>query len=373
MTARMPLTVLADDLTGACDAGTLFAGKAPVPLTVWPTTRAPDADVRVIDLETRGASPAEAARVAREAAAQAAGGRVFVKIDSTLRGPIGAVIDALMDATGAHGAVVCPAFPAQGRVVVERVLFVHGVAVAETPIAQDPHFPRPRRTGFSPSSTVDLVREQVTRPLSWIPLAQVREGRRALAARLTRLVGTVAIADAETDADLDALVDAACALPAPPLLAGAAGLARALAAHLGVLAERTALPVAAHLLIVAGSLHPSTRAQVEAARAAGLRVLATPGSPDTDRQAAAARLAVQARDALDAGDVDLVIVTGGETAVALYRALDAQRIDLIGAPVPGLAMGRLRAPRHAALPIITKAGGFGDPSLFVTLAGRAAA
>ena len=46
---------------------------------------------------------------------------------------------------------------------------------------------------------------------------------------------------------------------------------------------------------------------------------------------------------------------------------------LIGSPVPGLAVGHLRAPRHAALPIITKAGGFGDPRLFVTLAGQAAA
>lgn len=369
----MPLTVLADDLTGACDAGTLFAGKAPVPLTVWPSTYAPDAEVRVIDLETRGAAAAEAARITRDAAVDAGGARIFVKIDSTLRGPIGAVVDTLMEVTGARGALLCPAFPAQGRVVVDRVLFVHGIPVAETAIAQDPHFPRPPRAGFSTSSTVDLVREQISRALSWIPLAQVREGTRALSARLTRLGGTVAIADAETDADLDALVDAALSLASPPLLAGAAGLARALAARLGLLAERVSLPAAAHVLIVAGSLHPSTRAQVEAARAAGLHVLATPAHAGADRQDAAARVAAEAARALDAGEVDLVIVTGGETAVALYRALETKRIDLIGAPVPGLAVGHLRAPRHPALPIITKAGGFGDPNLFVSLAGRAAA
>src|SRR5262245_48636564 len=131
----MPLTVLADDLTGACDAGALFAGKAPVPATVWPHPCPREADVRVMDLETRGASTAEASRITRAAAEDCTGHTLFIKIDSTLRGPIGAAIDAVLDATAAPGAVLCPAFPAQGRVVVDRVLFVHGLAVAETAIA----------------------------------------------------------------------------------------------------------------------------------------------------------------------------------------------------------------------------------------------
>jgi uncharacterized protein YgbK (DUF1537 family) len=369
----MPLTLLADDLTGACDAGALFAGKAPVPMTVWPHISPREADVRVVDLETRGASATEAGRITRDAANDCTGHALFIKIDSTLRGPIGAAIDAVLDATAAPGAVLCPAFPAQGRVVVDRVLFVHGVAIAETAIARDPHFPRPERVSSSTSSAVDLVREQVSRPLAWIPLAQVREGLQPLAARLTRLAGTVAVADAETDADLAALVDAVLALPAPPLLAGAAGLARALAARLGVLATGLLLPAASHVLIVAGSLHPSTRAQVDTARAAGLHVVATPDSATAVNREAAARLAAEAARILDAGDVDLVIVTGGETAVALYRALATERIDLVGAPLAGLALGHLRAPRHPALPVITKAGGFGDPNLFVTLAAGVAA
>ena len=369
----MPLTVIADDLTGACDAGALFAGKAPVPVTVWPQPSPADTDVRVTDLETRGAGAREAGRITRAAAADAAGHSVFVKIDSTLRGPVGAVVEAVLDATAVPGAVVCPAFPAQGRVVVDRVLFVHGVPVAETAIARDPSFPQPSRVGFSPSSAVDLVREQISRPLAWIPLAQVREGTSRLAARLTRLAGTVAVADAETDDDLAALVDAVLALRAPPVLAGAAGLARALAARLGVLAGDVSVPGGAHVLVVAGSAHPATRAQVDSARAAGLHVVATPAGVSALHRDAAAGLAVEARTLLEAGDVDLVIVTGGETAVALYRALASERIDLVGAPVPGLALGHLRAPRHPGLPIITKAGGFGDPNLFVTLAAGAAA
>ncbi len=67
------------------------------------------------------------------------------------------------------------------------------------------------------------------------------------------------------------------------------------------------------------------------------------------------------------------MVTGGDTAVALYRALGARRIDLLGAPAPGLALGMLAAPERPPLTIVTKGGGFGAPDLFVALAKEAVA
>jgi len=45
---RAVLTILADDLTGACDTGALFAAKHPVPVTVWPRTPVPAA-ARAVD------------------------------------------------------------------------------------------------------------------------------------------------------------------------------------------------------------------------------------------------------------------------------------------------------------------------------------
>src|SRR5207247_9517856 len=96
--------------------------------------------------------------------------------------------------------------------------------------------------------------------------------------------------------------------------------------------------------IAAGGQHPATRRQVEAAREAGLTVLATPDAPQPDRAGAVTDLAAQARARLDAGPVDVVLVTGGETLVALSHAPGAERLDLEGAPRPGPAHGRLRAP-----------------------------
>lgn len=365
--ALMTLAILADDLTGACDTGCLFAGAGAVPATVWPAS-APEAAVRVVDTESRRLAGVAAAQRVREAARAIGADQYFKKIDSTLRGRIGAEIDALADATGIARVLVCPAFPAQRRIVRDRLLLIDGAPVGETAIARDPDFP-----AGSTSSVIDLLRPQLGRPIGWVPLAEVRAGRDALAARLGRLDGLVTVADAETDGDLDALVEAALSISPVPLLVGAAGLARALAARIGLLGPHVALPPAQKWLVIAGSLHPTTRRQAELARAAGLTVVTSPDAISGDTDAVARQLAVAALRSLACGEFDIVAVTGGDTAAALYRALGAERLDLVGAPAPGLALGRVRAPRHRDLWLVTKAGAFGAPDVFVTLAKAAAA
>ena len=359
------LTVVADDLTGACDTGSLFAGPGPVPVTVWPGVP-PDPPVRVVDTETRGLPAAEAAARVGAAARACPADRFFKKIDSTLRGRIGAEVEALMVAAGLRTAVLCPAFPSQGRTVMDRILTLDGQPVALTPIAHDPAFPTlPGREGSS--SVVDLLRPQLDRPVSWIPLDHVRAGTTTLSARLERLAGTVTIADAQSDGDLEALAEAALAVAPVPLLVGSAGLAQALARILRLGADPPRVPAGRRWLVLAGSRHPATRRQISVARQAGIQVLSTPEAEQPDRLATAAHLAAKARALLERETFDLVVVTGGETAVALYAALDAERIDLVGTPAPGLALGCLRARGRAGLPLLTKAGGFGEPDLLISL------
>jgi len=159
--AFLPLTIVADDLTGACDTGALFAGSGAVPVTVWPAP-APSARVRAIDTESRSLEAGEAARRVRTTTGRLKG-TMFKKIDSTLRGRVGPEIDALMRAGSQSSALVCPALPAERRVVLDRVLTVGSVPVAETPMAADPDFPA--ATGSS--SVIDLLRPQLDRPLAW--------------------------------------------------------------------------------------------------------------------------------------------------------------------------------------------------------------
>jgi uncharacterized protein YgbK (DUF1537 family) len=362
------LAIVADDLTGGCDSGVLFAGPAPVPLVVWPRAL-PDASVAAIDTESRALDRGQAAARVRSAVAGPTG-HLFKKIDSTLRGRIGAETEALMSARGIATALCCPAFPGQGRVVIDRALRVHGVPVSATPVAGDPEFPR--FAGPAVATVDDLLGTQFRRPFRWLSLRCVRSGEAALRGRLSRLTGVVVLADAETDGDLDALAGAALAATPPPLLVGSAGLAGALARRLGLQAARPPLPPGRRWLIVAGSRHPTTRRQVAAARAAGLTVLSAPEAEGADRGAVARALAGEARAILERDGADLVVATGGDTALALVEALGAERIDLVGAPRPGLALGRLCLPGRPGLALITKAGGFGDEDLFVSLAREAA-
>ena len=322
----MTLAVIADDLTGACDTGSLFTAEAAVPVTVWPRLP-PGAPVCAIDIESRALPGAEAAARAACAVASVPAARYFKKIDSTLRGAVGAETDAMLAALGAA----------------------------------------PARLGHA--DVIDLLRPQTQRPLAWIPLDEVRAGVERLAARIARLRGMLIVADAASDDDLLRLVDAALVADPPPLLVGAAGLGRALAIRLGRLGAPAPVPRAARWLVVAGSRHPATRRQAAAARAAGLTVVAAPDADAGDRLATARRLAAEACALLERETFGVVAVAGGETAVALHDALGAERIDLAGAPRPGLAIGSLRAPRHPDLQIVTKAGGFGEPDLFVTLTG----
>jgi uncharacterized protein YgbK (DUF1537 family) len=85
------------------------------------------------------------------------------------------------------------------------------------------------------------------------------------------------------------------------------------------------------------------------------------------RAAARARLAGFAARILARCRPDLIAVTGGETAVALLDAAGATRLELAGAPLAGLALGHAVVDSATRWPLLTKAGGFGPPDLFLTL------
>ncbi len=388
----MLITLIADDLTGACDAGAPFAGRDRVGVFLSPATPGSEWTVAAVDTESRGLAPPEAAEVVRGATARLgtrlARGLLFKKIDSTLRGPVGAELEALLTASGRRTALLCPAFPGQQRTVVHGVLLVDGAPAHESPIAQDPAYPGPT------SDVAEIVRRGAARPVSVLSLARVRGGHDELARALGDARDRIVAADAETDEDLGALAGAALGCPGL-VLAGAAGLARAVAERLGHAGPPVPLPEGHAWLIVAGSLHPSTRAQLGALEAAGVTGLRLADLQDPDlrplveqiktghpvfittgegvagapsaRQAAASRLALVAARVLAESRPDLVAVTGGETAVALLRAVGATRVELSGAPSSGLALGEAVVDAGSTFPLLTKAGGFGPPDLFLAL------
>ena len=181
---------LADDLSGALDAGAAFhaAGRRVRLVEAtddwWPGT---DGEIVGVNTESRNLPPAEAAaRIGAVLAHAAARGArlVFKKIDSTLRGPVAAELAAVRQHLPGHRILLCPANPAAGRTVEQGQLLVRGVPLLATDFARD-------------------------------PTAPVREGN------LGRLAGTAAelvIADARSEGDLETAI-AAVAAPQGPWLA----------------------------------------------------------------------------------------------------------------------------------------------------------
>lgn len=230
------LGVVADDVTGACDLADAVrdaGGSAVVVLGVpGAGLELPPCDCAVVALRTRTAPRAQAvaesvasARWLLDHGARALYQKYCSTFDSTDEGMIGPVADALLDLLGpAAVAVGTPATPRAGRTQYQGHLFVGDRLLSESPLRDHP---------LTPMRDPDLVRvlgRQTPRPVALLDHQALLSGGAAVA--LERLAGDGArhvLADALTDADLDALA-AAVPLPSRPvLLGGAAGLAAALA------------------------------------------------------------------------------------------------------------------------------------------------
>jgi len=398
------LTILADDLTGACDTGASFARRGwPVRVAFSPRADFSGAAVRVLSTETRSLSTEQAARVVEESAhalGLGAGSLVYKKIDSTLRGHPWVELAAVMRMVSADRALVCPAFPSQGRVVRAGRVWVRGVPLEETEFAQDVSQPDMRAL-FAATGKPRAVETK-----------EIRQGADHLVEIFKR--PGVIIADAGDDADLSTLALAA-RRAGLHVLCGSAGLARAYA---GALPDggRSLARVSADLpvITVVGSRSLVALAQVESCRQHGIivipidpgrfRIVGNSGSlveagflvgsgilmepvqapPAAARSLAmgqsilicpddaplltgmekpiAAGLAGVAASLMASVPVGGLVVSGGDTAAALLHALHCSAFDLGGEVTPGIVWGRLADGPHAGLPVITKAGGFGDPS-----------
>src|SRR5215471_13829091 len=193
----MQAMLIADDLTGACDAGAQFAGRGPVPVFVAPSSPGSEWNIAVVDTETRSLPPDDASNRIRAAVTQLGGrlsGRLlFKKIDSTLRGPVTAELEALLDASGRRAALVCPALPGQHRTVVGGVLLVNAAPVHESPIGKDPSF------SGSTSNLVEIMGRGAKRPVRHMALDLVRGDHDALARTLCDARDEIFVADASTD------------------------------------------------------------------------------------------------------------------------------------------------------------------------------
>jgi len=334
------LAVVADDLTGAADAAAPFAARGLHVSVALSEAVPPGAEVLALVTDSRWRPADEAARRMRAAVLRVRAWRaemLFVKVDSTLRGRVRADVCVALEAWGPRHALATPAFPAQGRTVREGALVVHGeITVADV----RRHFP---------------------------------DG--------------VHVVDAESHADLVATAreivdDGAVGV-------GSGGLARAVADVLVPTPGRSRGPDAmvTGVLLVVGTSHPATRAQMSSVLDAGAALVvvgSTPSpvesattallagrrvvltcevadevEPDSREAAALAEnMACVAHAVLEAAPSVGLVLTGGATALAVATALRAVELRLLSEVAEGLPLGEM-VVGDRRIPVVTKSGGFG--------------
>ncbi len=330
------IVLLADDLTGACDAGAAFlrSGRS---VRVWFGTRvalSTPEPVQAFNTSSRSLSPRRAARAVSLAATALASDPqtlFFKKVDSAARGPLAAELLAAHRALRTRAILFAPAFPAAGRTVRDGILEIQDAAGKPSRVRLARLFPLTARAHLS----------HVSQPGELAPA--FHSGK------------TVLICDSTTQADLDALARAAEDLPGL-LYAGSAGLAQALAGLNEVHAPAALVPPAARTLLVAGSPHPLTKLQLKnlgAADLEGVRILRIrlPSFATASIRSEFRSCAPQA-----------LILTGGETAQLAVRALDAHSFILQGELAPGIPWGFMQGGDAHGCTVVTKSGGFGSPT-----------
>jgi uncharacterized protein YgbK (DUF1537 family) len=324
------IRIVADDLTGACDSAVPFLATGHS-VRVWlsPTATHNTAEsVQAFNTASRALSPDEAAAVTTRATAAlnpSPGILVFKKVDSAGRGPIAAEVLAANRTLGTDAVLFAPSFPAAGRLVRNGILCVRNAADGNSHI--------PLLPLFEPHAKAVTISHP-----SQIPQA-LGDG------------AIVLVCDASTQSDLDALA----AFDQPNLLyAGSAGLARALAAiHQGTVhASPQRLPRGSALTIC-GTRHPVTQLQLQ-----HLACL-VPAAPILHLRAEPNQSIIRSEFARHAPDI--MIVTGGDTALLVLATLGATSIILGGELAPGIPWGIVDGGVADNRIVITKSGGFGAP------------
>lgn len=346
------LIVIADDLTGACDAAVAFTSVSDQVRVHLDATDLSQPGIHALTTNTRDLPPAAAAsHIPALAANLPLSSEHFKKIDSVLRGNTFTEIAASVRAFPAELAILAPAYPALRRTVQDGVLRIDGAAPGMD-LA-----PQLRELGCNPLTLSANTDAALLAP-------QIQQ---ALTTQQNLL-----LCDASTQLHLDIIVRAARSLHLRTLWIGSGGLAHALASHLPPLSPAPRPQITpGHILFFIGSDHPVTRAQVKhLRRVTGIASSLCDGHAPTAgdhlfflwRNTTADSIQ-RATAHLRPHDIGGLFLTGGDTALLVCNALGITSLKLQAEFAPGVPLARAEGGRFHGVSVILKSGGFGERAL----------
>ncbi|SEA30876.1 four-carbon acid sugar kinase family protein [Selenomonas ruminantium] len=413
------LTAIADDLTGANDTALQFAKRhiSSSVLLNLDNLSSLNSEVMVIDSDSRDLDVEDAYSRVQEICQQVKDYEaecVYKKIDSTLRGNWGAEIRALDDALKPELVVIAPAYPVNHRITIGGYHLLDGKPLELTEIGHSPK--TPVRESYIP----ELIRQQVPDSCcAVVDYKTIRQGRMAVQQLIDRSVDEGRhwiICDIVENENFQVLLDALKGRRRI-LWVGSAGLADYMADFYGWQGSspRVARGRPGPVVICAGSVSKVTRQQIAALQdekkiatlhldvehlltdsdsvkeyiwdlrdlvEQGQDVLLMSTKDDSDVERAvktgerfgltgkevSERIAAIIAAIIKGQDFKKIagmVLTGGDIAVHVCKAMDVDRINVIAEVEPGIPLGYLQGEDIESLLVATKAGAFGSENALI--------
>ena len=427
------IIIVADDLTGANANGSLLAGKGfsaatCLDLKQWDAEYFSEFDAVTLNTDSRLLPQEQAKKKVYD------GFSLLLKstnmpqvlskrIDSTLRGNMGAEIEAALKAVDDRKlssepalAVVVPAFPASLRYAVGGYLVVNGMPLEQSPIAKDPIRP------ITTSRFVDIIAQQTALPIGYIPLDTVMQGAdatRQAVEKLKKEGKRIITCDAVTDNDINVIAQALKDVTVPVVAIDPGPFTAAMAD--ARIPQKVRHELDDHALVVVGSITELIRRQMEALRLARKCAIIKADSrllvnPATKKQAVAnvvsqvlakigtaevygvctverpedvislddlaAEYSISNHEVSERINVGLaeigeallqhpelniggIYTSGGEVTVAMARQLGVSGFSVRDEVLPLAVYGRLIGGKYPNFPMITKGGFVGNEQAIV--------
>lgn len=337
---RLKAAIIADDLTGALDTGTPFvqAGlKVAVAIEVEALAEALTRDPEVLVVNTASRALPEGEAAARIMAVLSALGTakpdiLLKKIDSRLKGNVAAESLALAKGAGRYQVIVAPAIPDQQRFTINGAVTGRGI---DTPLPIRPLFPAGANTVEVFDATSDGDLDELVRRTDWTSAVAV--GARGLGSAFARVLSRPAAAPPVFAPTSETLFAFGSRDP----------ITSAQIAHLGQ--HRWIASVAD---APSGDLPAAAVQSLPAvARCSGERV----SSPEE----VVARFAEGIRDVVARTRPDMLMMGGGDTALAILKRLGASVLVPNGEIEAGIPWFEISGTDGRTFRCAVKSGGFG--------------
>jgi D-threonate/D-erythronate kinase len=264
----MKLAIIADDLTGANDSGVQLAQHGLKTSVLFEIDKESihNYEAIIFDTDSRSIDHEEAYQKVKEAASflkEAGFPYIFKKIDSTMRGNIGAEIDAVYHVVKPDFMMIAPGYPKNNRTILNSTHYLNGVPLAETEISKDP------KTPVTLSFLPELLQEQTKQKIGTITLEDLEQGVTRIQEKLDHYFKqniAYIIVDSTKEQHLELILSYTKQLRYQFSWVGSAGIANYLPAYYDLPEMQRELSIPKNdgpILTVVGSVNKNSRAQLK--------------------------------------------------------------------------------------------------------------